>query len=198
MTMEAFGEENFGEEPLGMSNAGLSDADVQPGWLAHTDLVEVRGKVPILYVEALPVRLEPDGRVSEVGLLLRGSPTTGQITRSLVSGRVHHGESLRDALMRHLEKDLGPSAFPSLPQSVVPAAVSEYFPWPGERFDLRQHAVALAYVVPVTGICQPRQDALELTWMSPVSAASDQVADDLEGGRGALLRQLLHHVGALG
>lgn len=198
MTMEAFGEEHFGDEPLDMSNAGLPDVDVQPGWLEHRELVDARGKVPILYVEALPVRMEPDGRVSEVGLLLRGSPTTGQITRSLVSGRVHHGESLREALMRHLEKDLGPSAFPSLPMSIVPVAVSEYFPWPGERFDLRQHAVALAYVVPVTGICEPRQDALELTWMSPASAVGDDVADELEGGRGALLRQLLHHLGVLG
>ncbi|BBH17982.1 hypothetical protein Back2_22690 [Nocardioides baekrokdamisoli] len=198
MTMEAFGEENFGEDPLDLSNAGMPDVDRQPGWLSTQQLNQVRAQVPILYVEALPVRMEPDGRVSEVGLLLRGSPTTGQITRSLVSGRVHHGESLRDALMRHLEKDLGPSAFPSLPLSIVPVALSEYFPWPGERFDLRQHAVALAYVVPVTGICEPRQDALELTWMSPASAASDHVADELEGGRGALLRQLLHHLGVLG
>lgn len=198
MTMEAFGEENFGGEPLDMSTAGIPDVDVQPGWLESRDLIDVRGKVPILYVEALPVRMEPDGRVSEVGLLLRGNPTTGQITRSLVSGRVHFGESLRDALMRHLEKDLGPSAFPSLPMSIVPAALSEYFPWPGERIDVRQHAVALAYVVPVTGICEPRQDALELTWMSPEGAASDHVAGELEGGRGALLRQLLHHVGVLG
>lgn len=193
MTMEAFGEQHFGDEPI-----RVPDVEAQPGWLEPGDLMDIRGKLPILYVEALPVRMESDGRVSEVGLLLRGSPTTGQITRSLVSGRVHHGESLRDALMRHLEKDLGPSAFPSLPLSIVPVAVSEYFPWPGERFDLRQHAVALAYVVPVTGFCEPRQDALELTWMSPAGAASDHVADELEGGRGALLRQLLHHLGILG
>lgn len=193
MTMEAFGEESFGEEPI-----RLPDVEVQPGWLEPRELNDVRGKVPILYVEALPVRVEPDGSVSEVGLLLRGSPTTGQITRSLVSGRVHHGESLREALMRHLEKDLGSTAFPALPASIVPAAVSEYFPWPGERFDLRQHAVALAYIVPVTGICAPRQDALELTWMSPARAVSDEIAGELEGGRGALLRQLLHHSGALG
>lgn len=193
MTMEAFGEESFGEEPI-----RLPDVEVQPGWLEPHELTAVRAKVPILYVEALPVRMEPDGQVSEVGLLLRGSPTTGQITRSLVSGRVHHGESLRDALMRHLEKDLGPAAFPTLPLTIVPTAISEYFPWPGERFDLRQHAVALAYVVSVTGICEPRQDALELTWMSPAEAATDHVADELEGGRGALLRQLLHHLGVLG
>ena len=192
MTMEAFGEE-FGEEA---SRWELPE-DTEPGWLGDRELAETRGRVPMLYVEALPVRVEPDGRVSSVGLLLRGSTTTGLITRSLVSGRVMHGERIRDALMRHLEKDLGPTAFPVLPVSTVPAAVAEYFPWPDRLHDPRQHAVALAFVVPVSGECQPRQDALEITWLTPEEAAAASIAGDMEGGRGTLLRQLLHHAGAL-
>lgn len=193
MTMEAFGEESFPEQPWDQQSW-----DLEPGWLSSEDLSATRGRVPILYVEAVPVRVDPDGRVVSVGLLLRGSPTTGQITRTLVSGRVLHGERIRDALMRHLEKDLGPTAFPLLPQSITPVTVAEYFPWPGERLhDPRQHAVALAYVVPVSGECQPRQDALEITWFTPEEAASEAVCGELEGGRGALLRQLLHHLGAL-
>ena len=151
----------------------------------------------MLYVEALPVRVDPDGQVAEVGLLLRGSATTGRLTRSLVSGRVLHGERVRDALMRHLEKDLGPTAFPALPVTTQPAAVAEYFPWPSRLHDPRQHAVSLAFVVPVAGECQPRQDALEISWLTPAEAVSDAVTTDLEGGRGALLRQLLHYAGAL-
>jgi len=192
MTMEAFGEQNFGDddEPLRW--------DLRPGWLSEEELAETRGRVPLLYVEALPVRTEPDGRISEVGLLLRGSATTGQITRTLVAGRVLHGETLRDALVRHLEKDLGSSAFPVVPQSIVPHAVGEYFPWPGARLqDPRQHAVSMAYVVPVAGECQPRQDALELTWLSPAEAIEPAVLAELEGGRGSLVLQLLHASGAL-
>ena len=49
-------------------------------------------------------------------LLLRGRED-GQISRSIISGRVMYGETLRDALFRHLEKDLGPMAFPQLPAS---------------------------------------------------------------------------------
>jgi len=196
MTMEAFGEE-FGEESSRWDlPEGLSDG-TEPGWLSDGELAETRGRVPMLYVEALPVRVEPDGRVASVGLLLRGSSTTSLITRSLVSGRVLHGERIRDALMRHLEKDLGPTAFPVLPQSIVPAAVAEYFPWPDRLHDPRQHAVAMAFVVPVSGECQPRQDALEISWLTPQEAAADGIAADMEGGRGALLRQLLHHAGAL-
>ncbi|GAB7007090.1 NUDIX hydrolase family protein [Nocardioides sp. AN3] len=192
MTMEAFGEE-FGEE----SSRWELPEDTEPGWMTEEQLAEARGRVPMLYVEALPVRVDPDGRVASVGLLLRGSPTTGRITRSLVSGRVMHGERIRDALMRHLEKDLGSTAFPVLPVSTVPAAVAEYFPWPDRLHDPRQHAVALAFVVPVSGECQPRQDALEITWLTPEEAVAAEVAGDMEGGRGSLLRQLLHHAGAL-
>ncbi|MFT4263142.1 MAG: DUF4916 domain-containing protein [Nocardioides sp.] len=195
--MEAFGDE-FGEGSDERRWNAPEMWDVQPGWMSEEDLASTRGRVPMLYVEALPVRVDAGGRVTSVGLLLRGSATTGRITRSLVSGRVLHGEQLRDALMRNLEKDLGPTAFPVLPTTTIPAAIAEYFPWPTGRFhDPRQHAVALAFVVPVTGECHPRQDALEISWVSPEEAVSEGFAEELEGGRSSLLRQLLHHVGAI-
>ena len=110
-----------------------------------------------------------------------------------------YGETVRDALFRHLEKDLGPMAFPLLPASPVPFMVAEYFPMPGiSKFtDERQHAVSLAFVVPVTGTCEPRQDALEVTWMTPAEAVTDAVRAELEGGRGTLVKQALASVGAL-
>lgn len=180
---------------LGMS---VRTPDPNPGWLPDFALDETRARVPILYVEAVPVRIDPLGQVESIGLLLRGS-STGVMTRTLVSGRVLHGESVRDALLRNLEKDLGPTAFPQLPASTVPFSVAEYFPFPGMSplFDPRQHAVALAYIVPVTGDCDPRQDALELTWLTPQEAADPAVLADLEGGRGSLLKQALAHMGVL-
>ena len=81
----------------------------------------------------------------------------------------------------------------------MPYSVAEYFPMPGITAftDDRQHAVSLAYVVPVTGTCDPRQDALEVTWMTPEEAATDAVSAEMEGGRGGLLRMALASVGAL-
>ena len=163
-----------------------------PGWLSDEELASVRGRLPIVYVEAVPVRLDGLGQVSEVGLLLRGT-SDGVMTRSLVSGRVRYGETLREALFRHLENDLGPMAFPQMPTALVPVQVAEYFPMPGisPYVDERQHAVSLVYVVPVTGTCNPRQDALEVTWMSPEEALAPDTLDEFIGGRGALLRQAL-------
>ena len=167
-------------------------------WLTREDLDAARERLPIVYVDAVPVRLDALGELVSVGLLLRASGKGG-ITRSLVSGRVLYNERVRAALLRHLEKDLGPMAFPQLPASPVPFMVAEYFPIPGLSAykDDRQHAVSLAYVVPVTGTTEPRQDALELTWMSPAEASSPQVAAELEGGRGALVRAALASVGML-
>ncbi|GAA4674798.1 NUDIX hydrolase family protein [Frondihabitans cladoniiphilus] len=178
--------------------ASVQTPDPNSGWLSEEELYQIRQRLPILYVEAVPVRTDGQGVVTEVGVLLRAD-SEGAMTRMLVSGRVMYGESLRTALFRHLEKDLGPMAFPQLPASPVPFSVAEYFPFPGASVytDERQHAVSLAYVVPVTGTCDPRQDALEITWMSPLTAASPEVAAEMEGGRGALLRTALASVGAL-
>ena len=178
--------------------ASVRTPDPSPGWLGDDELALIRRRLPLLYVEAVPVRVDGMGRVTDVGLLLRVG-ASGTITRTIVSGRVMYGETLRDALFRHLEKDLGPMAFPQLPASPVPFSVAEYFPAPSlsQFTDDRQHAVALAYVVPVTGTCDPRQDALELTWMTPEEAASPAISAEMEGGRGALVRGALASVGRL-
>lgn len=172
------------------------DRPNNPGWLEEEELRFVRGRLPILYVEAVPVRVNGLGQVIEVGLLLRSTPE-GVMTRALVSGRVRYGEPVREALARHLENDLGPMAFPQMPTPLVPLQVAEYFPIPGitQFYDERQHAVSLVYVVPVTGTCNPRQDALEVTWMTPELALSDETMRELSGGRGALLRQALAAAG---
>ncbi|MBB5784049.1 NUDIX hydrolase family protein [Nonomuraea jabiensis] len=172
--------------------------ETTPGWLAPDELESVRGQLPILYVDAVPVRVDDTGVVTRVGLLLRIA-SDGTVSRALVSGRVLHHERIRDALLRHLEKDLGPVALPHIPASPQPFTVAEYFPTPGVTpyHDPRQHAVSLAYIVPVAGDCRPRQDALDLEWFTPQDAASPAVQQEMTGGQGVLLKQALAHVGCL-
>ena len=165
-------------------------------WLAGEELDAARQRLPILYVDALPVRVDGQGVVTAVGLLLRVTGE-GTITRALVSGRVLYHERVRSALLRHLEKDLGPLALPKVPLAPQPFTVAEYFPTPGVTpfHDPRQHAVSLAYVVPVEGDCAPQQDALELTWFTPEEAEDQRLLAEMTGGQGALLRMGLAHVG---
>jgi hypothetical protein len=164
-------------------------------WLSREDLDAARERLPILYVDAVPVRVDERGAVTAVGLLLRASG--GEINRELVSGRVFYHERIRDALIRHLEKDLGPMALPQIPASPQPFTVAEYFPTPGVTpfHDPRQHAVSLAFVVPVAGDCQPQQDALDLAWLTPAEALTPSVLEEMDRGHGVLLRQALAHLG---
>jgi len=171
--------------------------DEPTGWLSERELNHVRGQLPLVYVNVVPVRINSMGEITEVGLLLRAYD--GVISRALVAGRVLYHERIRDAIVRNLEKDLGLAAMPQVPLSITPMAVAEYFPTKGVTafHDSRQHAVALAYVVPVEGHCEPQQDALDLTWLSPEEAGSEDVAREMAGGQHVLLRQALAHCGVL-
>lgn len=80
--------------------------DTQTQWLSEQELATARGQLPIVYVDAVPVRTGANGEVTAVGLLLRAMPD-GSISRAVVSGRVMFGERIKDALIRHLEKTLG-------------------------------------------------------------------------------------------
>lgn len=172
--------------------------DTKNGWLSSDELQNIRANVPLVYVDAVPVRVDDRGRVTHVGMLLRQA-ADGTISRMVVSGRVLYGERVRDALVRHLEKDLGPVALPQVPPEVAPFTVVEYFPDPDVSgfHDPRHHAVSLAFVVPVSGDCQPTQEALDLAWYVPEQAVSEAVRREMTGGHDRLIRLALAHVGQL-
>src|SRR3954468_16224465 len=175
-----------------MTEVTESDA----GWLSREEMDAARERLPILYVDAVPGRVDGQGVGPAVGLLLRIGED-GQVKRALVSGRALYHERVRSALLRHLEKDLGPLALPRVPPAPQPFTIAEYFPTPGVTpfHDPRQHAVSLAYVVPVEGDCAPQQDALELTWFSPVEVRDPAVLAELANGQSTLLLQALAHLG---
>ena len=166
------------------------------GLLSREEMDAARERLPIVYVDVVPVRVDEQGTVTSIGLLLRVGGD-GQMKRSLVSGRVLYHERVRAALLRHLEKDLGPLALPRVPTSLQPFTIAEYFPTPGVTpfHDPRQHAVSLAYVVPVEGDCAPQQDALELSWFTPLEARDPLVLAEFENGQSTLLLQALAHLG---
>lgn len=166
-----------------------------PGWFSDDDFDDVRRRLPMVYVEAVPVRVDDSGFITDVAVLIRVDEY-GEMRSALVAGRVKYGESIREALVRNLEKDLGSLAFPRLPLSPVPATVAEYFPFPGRLVDERQHAVSLVYVVPVTGECQPRQDALDIRWIPFEDAVRDSIDSEFVGGRGQVLRAALSTISA--
>jgi len=172
--------------------------ETKTGWLDNEMLENIRANGPLVYVDAVPVRVDDLGVVTHIGLLLRIA-ADGSISRMVVSGRVLYGERVRDALLRHLEKDLGPVALPRIPPEVAPFTVVEYFPDPDVSgfHDPRHHAVSLAFVVPVAGDCQPTQEALDLGWYTPTEIMRNDVRREMTGGQDRLLRLALAHIGQL-
>lgn len=177
----------------------MSDqTDTREGWLTEDEIDTYRARMPVVYVEAIPVRIDDTGQVTRIGLLLRAM-ADGTISRAIVSGRVLWGERVRDALLRHLEKDLGSLALPKIPPAPAPFTVAEYFPDPDISgfHDPRQHAVSLAYLVPIEGICEPSQESLDISWLTPAEADSDEVKAEMTSGQDRLLRLALAHAGRL-
>ncbi len=176
----------------------LNETENMGAWLTDDQIEFIRDRLPILYIDAIPVRVDELGNVTQIGLLLRGMPD-GTISRAMVSGRVLYGEKIRNALNRHLEKDLGPTALPQISPSPTPFTIVEYFPDPNVTgfHDPRQHAVSLAFVVVVKGDCKPSQNALDLVWLNPEEAQSEKVLNEMTGGQAKLLKLALSHMGVI-
>lgn len=172
--------------------------DTEGAWFDPDRIAELRRRLPIPYVDLVPVRTDVDGSIAEVGLLLRASGS-GRIVRAIVSGRILIHETIREAITRHVEKDLGPMAMPRIPVSPVPFTVAEYFPTPGISpfHDPRQHAISMAYIVPVDGETAPQEDALDLAWYEISELLDSEVLDELEGGHDVIVRRALAHAGLL-
>jgi ADP-ribose pyrophosphatase YjhB (NUDIX family) len=174
------------------------NVDTRSAWLSDEDIATARARLPVVYVEAVPVRVDSRGKVTHVGLLLRQMPD-GSISRAIVSGRVLLGEQIRDSLIRNLEKDLGPVALPRVPPCPAPFTIAEYFQDASISgfHDPRQHAVSLVFLVPVDGDCQPSQDALDLAWLTPAEVLRDDVRKEMANGHARLVRTALAHAGLL-
>ena len=49
--------------------------ETQGNWLSVDELRQARDQVPLVYVDAIPVRVDDRGQVTEIGLLLAPSRT---------------------------------------------------------------------------------------------------------------------------
>lgn len=168
-----------------------------PGWLNSSDLNRLRSQTPLPYVEVVPVRVDDFGRVTRIGSLLRVCDDGSIVERTIIAGRVLYHETLREAIARNVSRDLGDLALPVMPQTLQPFAVAEFFPTPGlsPYYDPRQHAIALCYVIPIAGDCDPHDETLDVEWMDPLDDAFNSWIEQMADGHDAIVRQALAWVG---
>jgi ADP-ribose pyrophosphatase YjhB (NUDIX family) len=121
--------------------------------------------VPIACIDALPYRRSINGY--EVCLIRRAVPAGG-LGWTLIGGGVYRGETLGEALARHLRGTLGPDVRWDDPDYDRPDAVGQYFPArQGFPVDPRKHAIALTYLVEMTGQPVAEGEAEDFGWFDP-------------------------------
>src|SRR5699024_10764167 len=63
--------------------------------------------------------------------------------------------------------------------------------------DPRQHAISLAYIVPIDGETEPQEDALELSWLSVQELSETTILEEMDGGHDIIVRRALAHAGMI-
>ena len=132
-------------------------------WIPEDEYMAITSRVPILCVDILPLRIEPN---PALGLILRDTYDGGR-GWCLVGGAVLRNEPLYEAVQRHVSTTLGEGA--SIQVSTLKLVdVIEYFTEPsiGEFHDPRKHAVALTYLAEVKGPVEPIGEAIKFQWFA--------------------------------
>ena len=52
----------------------INETENRGSWLTDDQIEFIRDRLPILYIDAIPVRTDDLGNVTQIGLLLRGMP----------------------------------------------------------------------------------------------------------------------------
>jgi ADP-ribose pyrophosphatase YjhB (NUDIX family) len=105
----------------------------------------ILGQVPIACVDILLVRT--DVTPYQVGLIKRFDENQ-EMRWAMVGGAIHRGETVTEAVRRHVRDTLGPRATIELATGEGrPQALGQYFPTPrpGYGHDPRKHAIAVSY-----------------------------------------------------
>lgn len=161
------------------------------GYIPDDLYAQIERCIPIVCVDFVALRRGASG--PQVGLIMRDSPF-GRVWCQL-GGRVHWGESIRDALRRHayetlqVEVDPGPDPQPLL--------VYQWFPDknavpPGliAGHDPRKHSVSLTYTIDLGAAkVRPQNEALAFEYFpidklpSPMWPGSEHVVNRLTSVR---------------
>ena len=137
----------------------------------------IQGLMPIACVDALAIRGEPAGDDLQVGLILRDTPDEGR-RWCLIGGRILYGESIAQALTRHVKDSLGGAVRFETTSGDQPLYVAQYAPdaRPGFARDVRRHAVGLTFAIALGGDVRPAgAEALDFGWFPATGLAADEV-----------------------
>jgi ADP-ribose pyrophosphatase YjhB (NUDIX family) len=141
----------------------------------------VQASLPIVCVDAVLARSDAGGSITQVGLIRRFDATGQATTWCHVGGRMKLGESIAEALHRHVSDTVGIDITKHIGPDPQPDYVQQYFTAPQAHpelpdagVDTRKHAVALSFLVPideqVTAVAG--SEGLEFAWFNTEQLAA--------------------------
>ena len=152
-------------------------------WIPDSLYKQIQQSVPRVCVDLLPICK----RTFRLGLILRETPAQRDAW-CLVGGRVWIGESLGDAVSRHLIGTLGDRVRFTAPP-IQHAMIAEYLPTslPPALHDPRQHSIALNWICFIDGEIQACGEAKSFEWYQPAEIPWDNIGF----GQGKVIEALL-------
>lgn len=144
-------------------------------WIEESEWERIQRTIPIVCVDVLALGARGN-RFTSAGLILRHTPHQGD-RWCLIGGRMRIGETIVEAVERHVYGALGPHVRFCLSPSQQPCYVAQYMPFARDDLpvDPRKHAIGLTFVLEVSGTPQPRDEALDFQWF-PISRLPDTEA----------------------
>jgi ADP-ribose pyrophosphatase YjhB (NUDIX family) len=140
-----------------------------PNWLDDSDWKWVQDTLPIACCDVVPVQMIGNGQtIEKIGLIYRDTPHQG-MRWCMVGGRMYRNESMAEAATRQLRETLGPEVQFQIDPQAQPDFVVQYFTStrPVGFLDPRQHAITLAFVIPITGKIAAMGEAASFQWFDP-------------------------------
>jgi ADP-ribose pyrophosphatase YjhB (NUDIX family) len=136
-----------------------------PNWLEPADWKWVQDTMPIVCADVVPVQLGDDGTAKNIGLIYRDTPHQG-MRWCMVGGRMWRNESMPEAITRQMRETLGPAVQFEIDPDRQPNFVVQYFTTRRSIgfLDPRQHAITLAFVVPIDGHITAMGEAESFQW----------------------------------
>ena len=134
---------------------------------------QVTATLPIACVDAIPVR-RADGSW-QIGVIIRATGSEHD-KAALIGGRVHHNQTISEAISMHLSEDLGVKNFKFFDGSdeAHPFYVQQYRHGDSSEaprgYDPTKHAITPTYLVYLDDdvTITPRKEAREFKWLSEV------------------------------
>lgn len=129
----------------------------------------ITDSVPMVCVDVIPVRTTAGAW--EIGIITRATGSeVGMAT--LIGGRVQHDETLRAAISRHIETDLGITAYEFFADNdeLRPFRVQQYLHTTVAEdpfgYDPSKHSVAATFLITLTDDPKPKNEASAFHWVS--------------------------------